>query len=63
MSETKNIDNEILVYQITVKQTNELLTLLGDSPYAKAYPHVALLHEQGRKQIQQLLGEQNEHKE
>jgi hypothetical protein len=63
MSDTKNIDDEVLTYQFTVKQTNELLSLLGDCSYSKVYPYIALLHQQGHKQVQQLLGEQNEHKE
>lgn len=60
----KNIDDEIITLQLRVIEINTLLTLLGEMPFVKSVNLINLLHQQGSKQIDQIMAnKEDEHKE
>lgn len=60
----KNIDDEIITLQLRVIEVNTLLTLLGEMPFVKSVNLINLLHQQGSKQIDQIMAnKEDEHKE
>lgn len=59
----KNIDDEIITLQLRVIEVNTLLTLLGEMPFVKSVNLINLLHQQGSKQIDQIMAnKEDEHK-
>lgn len=59
----KNIDDEIITLRLRVIEVNTLLTLLGEMPFVKSVNLINLLHQQGSKQIDQIMAnKEDEHK-
>ena len=49
------LDNEILIFKLTVEQTNHALQIFGNAPYAVSAPLIGIFREQGEPQFKVLL--------
>jgi len=54
------LENEILEFKFTVKQTNAILHILGQSPYVASAGLIALIQQQGEPQFKALLETKDE---
>jgi len=49
------LENEVLNFSFTVKQTNAILNILGQAPYVASAGLIALIQQQGEPQFSKLL--------